>query len=490
MSLTSTANAPQPRLLLPGLVAGAVLVFAILQYITWTQWRAQHVWGDAVFFNMMLSSLWRGDFFIVGRTGNFFYSTHVMLWMLPAGLLYGLFDSIHTYLVLLNAGLAASIVPLGLLAWDACRRPVVVALLVVLWIVNPFTASLHLSLHPESLIPFGWFLVFLAVSRSHWRLLMAGVACLLASKEDQALWLCCYAGWLLAFRRAPRPIALRLLGVALAAGVAFSLVQRLLPMADPGAENSTFWLRERFGSFGNTDREILAALASRPWVILLRIFRPVWIPLLLSAALLPLLAWRELLLAVPIAAFFFTADAEIFNELLYYYSYMIIIVLFWAACSGLAVLGRRKWHPGVCVALLALAITWSLVTVVRDQQGAPRLIARPTRCDGIPHLPFPVTDRNRTALEFVRSQVPPDRKDLRIVAHYALAAFVPSGRQLRFVQPKWLEQADAVAWDTRSPSYDVSVEKLPAIREVTERRFRPAEQLDGFLYLVPREVAP
>lgn len=307
---------------LAALWALAVGAFAFFQWGTWRQYLDGRVRGDSVqVFNTMLSRFAAGEGMIHVHSGNHFFKNHVMLWLYPVGWLYKAFDSLFTYLTPMNVALAAAVVPLGLLAYQRTRCQVVSLSVCVLYILSNLTASLRLSVHPESLLIPGWFLIFLGVEVRKRLLVACGIAIIFSVKEDSAVWLGVYAAWLLAFRGVGRRAAMILLAVAVGAFLLFKLVMFGIPLTGEDKDIGYFWLA-RFGDVASTPGELGVWFLTHPHVVLGRVFiNPTWIVILLGGGLVCLLGWRESLLLLPPAFFLFSAVADEFRYGLYYYLY-------------------------------------------------------------------------------------------------------------------------------------------------------------------------
>ncbi len=483
---------PAPRALLPGLAVFALLLFVLFQLGTWQQYLDGQVRGDAVqTFDMMLSSFVAGESHLEHpRTGNHFFTNHVMLWLYPAAVLYWIRDDLFMYLTPLNLALALSVLPLGLLVWRKTESVALVCAVTGFFAVNTLTASLRQSIHPESLLIAPWLALFLAVeARRHWWAIACAAAILMV-KEDQPLWLLIYALWAFYFGRGDRRTVLTIGAIAAAAMVAFGLLQALLPR--PGGEEETgfFWIEERYGGVADSPWGLLWWFATNPAMVLDRmILNPMWIYVAFCGAFICLYGWRPLLLLIPPAVLLFSADAEIFARLYYYYAYPLYPPLLYALAEGISGIVRRtpeEWRPRA---------RWFLVGWLAIF-GATHLWM-PTRVEGWQQWPPALTLAERARLdatrELVQDAVPRGQPELRAATHYDLGAFVPRGRQVLFLTPEHIERAGIVLLDTRRRSLDVPGDEYLALLEELlspGSGWTVTREIDGLMVLEREEAIP
>lgn len=463
------------------LVSWALLTFVLFQWATVHQYHAGQVRGDAVqVFDMMLSRFVAGEGMIQPTSRNHFFTNHVMLWLYPASLLYVLHDNIFSYLTPLNLGLAFAVIPFGLLVWRKTRSVPLVAAAALFFSVNTLTASLRQSIHPESLLIAPWLLLFLAVeSRRRW-LALAAALLVLSVKEDQPLWLLIYAAWALWFRRGEKRTVLAIGGMAASALFVYTALQALLPRPGGELESGYFWIVERYGGVAETPWGLAGWFLTNPGVILDRfILNPMWLLVFASGAIISLVGWRPMLLLVPPAGLLFSAEAEIFSHLYYYYAYPLLPPLLYALAEGLGVLTRRFPTRAVRHALVAWLVVFSGLH-----------FWMPTRVEGWRQWPrpLPLAERARieAAREFVQQAVPRDRMDLKAATHYDLGAFVPRGRQILQLWPREVDEADMVLLDLRRVSIDLGRERYRALLEelfAQESGWQVTMELDGLVAL-------
>lgn len=443
-----------PRGFLVALVVLAALVFTAFHLGTWRQYLDGQVRGDAVqVFNAMLSRFAAGEGMIHVHSGNHFFKNHVMLWLYPVGWLYMIHDSLFTYLAPLNAALALAVIPLGLLAWHRTRCRAVSLALCVFFAVSNLTASMRLSVHPESLLIPGWFLLFWAAETRRHRLMIVAVALILLVKEDQPIWLAVYALWGLVFRRNERRPAIFLLAASVVSYIVFKLIMFGIPLTGKDQDIGYFWLK-RFGDVAETPGQLAVWFLTHPHLLLARVaVNPTWLFIIASGGIVCLLGWREMLLTLPPAFFLFSAVADEFRLGLYYYLYPILPAVMFAAVAGCAALvdafgKHRATKPAVLGGLAVMVAIQFLL---------------PTRVDGWhqlpPRLPREVRSRLDAARNMVQRAVPRDATNLRAAVHYDLNMWVPRGRQLLFLREEDLPQADVIILDRTRVSADLGRDK-------------------------------
>ncbi len=490
--LVPAGPAPAPRALLPGLTAFALLLFALFHLGTWQQYLDGQVRGDAVqTFDMMLSRFVAGEAHLEHpRTGNHFFTNHVMLWLYPAAVLYWIRDDLFMYLAPLNLALALSVVPLGLLVWRKTESMALVWAVTVFFGVNTLTASLRQSVHPESLLIAPWLGLFLAVeARRHWWAIACAAAILMV-KEDQPLWLLVYTVWALLFGRGERRTILAVGALGGVALVVFGLLQAMLPRPGGDVEVGFFWIEERYGGVADSPWGLAWWFLTNPQVVLDRmILNPMWLYVAFCGAFVCLYGWRPLLLLVPPAVLLFSAEAEIFARLYYYYAYPLYPPLLYALSEGIGSILRRtpaEWVPRANWLLVGWLAIFGVVH-----------LWMPTRVEGWRQWPPALTLAERARLdaarELVQDTVPRDRPELRAATHYDLGAFVPRGRQVLFLAEEELEHADLVLLDARRRSLDVSMEEYTRLLDHLLRPgsgWRVTREIDGIMALEREEAAP
>lgn len=460
------------------LSAMTLAVFVVYTYINWTQFRAGLIQGDAAErFNYMLSLNLAGEWFANPHTNNSFLSTHVMLWLIPATLLYLVHDGLMTFVVLMAGALAVAIVPLGLFARRATGSETFAVALCVLYACNTLTGSLLLSVHAENLYLPLWFLLFWAVEANRARWVWVAAAGMMLVKEDAPVWLLVYVAWAWFFGRMETRMAAWLAGFCVVCKVAFGLFIKLLP-AEADFDTGMFWI-DRYQGLGDTPGELAMYLLTHPWYPLTALATPVWLPVILAGGGLCLLGWRAMLLTLPPAVFFFTSTSwEPFSKLLYYYSYPLIPPVFLAACEGARFVITR-W-PGARTEWIVA----SFVALV----GAGQLLM-PTRAEGRYLRPFPESPRATLAREFVRAAVPGRDAEMRVATQQTLAPFLPRGRNFVALQERHLDGADRVLLDLRMRAWDHTQESYQALLDRLsdpEGEWRLETELEGLVLFVRR----
>lgn len=465
-----------PRAFLAALCAAALLAFAFYMFQSALQYHAGRVFGDpATTFDQILSDNAEGLWFEhPRRTGNHYFTNHVMLWMIPATLPYYVYDGLFTYIVMINLGLALAVVPLGVLARRITGSEPVAWGLVVLWVLNNFSTSLLFSLHCENLGFPLWFVLYWAVLTRRTGVAWAMVAGLLCIKQDYAVWLCVFGAWLLVFRHAQWRLALGFIAAGIGAFLAFKAIMASLPQPTEG-EVGYYWVVERYAGIASTPKELVLYFLTRPGELALRLARPAWMMLILAGGVFCVLGWRSMLLLVPPTFLFFTSANNTFNDLLFYYSYPFLPPLFLAACEGSAWLlnraGERRVALGRLLAGVAFACALAQAPMV-SRTNRERLMSQR------------VTDRARAARLFVQRAVPRSDRNARAMAQWGLQAFVPRGSQRVAMLPEKLFEADRVLFDTQDVAWDLDPEQAGALWSELRRpggEWELAESFEGFM---------
>ncbi len=441
MFTTDDSPPPHPSGRLIGALCGlAGLAFAFFQYATWRQYLGGYVRGDAVqVFDAMLSQFAAGEGMVLQHTGSHFLANHVMLWLYPMGWMYQWHDDLFTQLTPFNLLLAAAAIPLGLFAHARIRDERMAFLVALLFTTNSLTASLRWAVHPESMFPIWWFLLFLGLEWRRTALVIAGVAGMLCMKEDQAVWLTVFAAWGLFFRRLPPRTGLGLLMTGLVAFVTFKFIMNSVPRVEDDPVTG-FWWVARYDIDADSTVGVLWWFATHPHVMLGRVLlNETWIAVALAGGLVAWRAWRELLLLLPTAVLLFsTAPGDPWQTAQYYYSYVFLPPLFLAVCEGirLQIDSVALWRLRLAVGVLAFAALFL-----------------PTRNDSWSQSPWQFPDKSEQRA-FVRA-VLLDRPAQRAAIHYDLAAWAPRGWQVLHPRPHHLVRADLLLLDVDRVSVDI-----------------------------------
>lgn len=465
------------------LLAGALL-FAFYMAISVSQYRAGLILGDPVTtFDHILSNNVAGNWFEhPRRAGNHYFTNHVMLWMIPATLLYYVHDGLFTYISLINLGLAFAVVPLGLLARRLTASEPIAWAVVLLWGLNTLTVSMLFSLHCENLCFPVWFLLFWALEGNRTRVVWLAAVGLLLIKQDYAVWLTIFGVWMVVFRRKDWRLGVSLAVFGVVSFLVFKGIMRALPSTGD-AEVGYYWVVERYGGVASTPAELVLYFFSHPVALVKSLARPVWVVLILAGGGICLLGWRAMLLTIPPAFLFFTAEFDVFNSLFYYYCYPFLPFIFLAVCEGSRLAldfaqERRTLASRVVAGMLATSTFAQLFL--------------PSRADGHMLRLFEVTDRDRATRAFVELNVPREDRSARVMAQWGLVAFVPRGSQRVAMSPEKLADSDRVVLDTQGPAWDVSREQREALNAALvdpEGDWVLSEEIDGFLLFVRKGSA-
>ena len=469
-----------PRRLWITLCLLAFAAFAFFQWGTWRQYEDGQIRGDAVqVFNAMLSRFADGQGMIHVHSDNHFFKNHLMLWLYPIGWLYIICDSLWTYLTPLNVALALAIVPLGLLAWRRTRSIVTSIAICVVYTLSAMTGSMRLSIHPESYLLPGWFLLFYGVETQRLKWIITGFVATVLVKEDSGLWLTIFFAWALVFRRMPWKHAAAFCVAAIGVFVASRAIMNAIPLTGTTNAIGDFWL-SRYGDVAASPGELALWMLRNPVTVFQRVaVNGVWLYIVVGAGILCLLGWRELLLMLPPAILFFAATADEFHRALYYYVYPFMPPAFLALIAGCDWVLKRfcnttAKHRALAGLLVLVALAQLMV---------------PTRVDGWMQFPraLPLAERMRIEIgrDMVRRNVPRDAKVI-VAAHYELNQWVPLGRQLVFLRDRDLAIADVAIIDTRRVSADLGRENYLKLLERLQQPDSPwkvVEEIDGLVTL-------
>jgi uncharacterized membrane protein len=312
-------------------------------------------------------------------------------------------------------------------------------LVALLFTTNTLTASLRWAVHPESMFPIWWFLLFLGLEWRRMALVIIGVGGMLCMKEDQAVWLTVFAAWGLFFRRLPLRTGVGLLVTGLTAFVVFKLVMNSVPQVE-GDPVTGFWWVARYDIQADSLGGIVVWMLTHPHVMLGRVFlNETWIAIALAGGLVAWRAWRELLLLIPGAILLFSAaPSDPWHTAQYYYSYLFLPPLFLAVCESIRMQSESLPSGRLRLALGVLAIA---------------ALFLPTRNDLWSQSPWQFPDKSEQRA-FLRA-VLLDRPDQRAAIHYDLAAWAPRGWQVLHLKPHHLERADLLLLDTDRVSVDI-----------------------------------
>jgi len=258
VNLNSESGVAEPdtrlNLLIPLVISA--LAFVYFEYVSVTQYLSHRFYiADIGVFNSAISGTLRGVFFESPISGwNFFavHSHYIFFLFLP---FYLLSDHVLTFATVLNIGIVAAAIPLYLFAHVRTHDTRLAAAFAVAYLFNHFVLSMHLALHPESLLMLGFFTMFFAAYRRIGWLYWLGVVLSMSIKEDVAVFVALY-GIYLAFVAKERRKRLGLMTVAVAFGwLLFSLavMQLLIPLIS----NDTPRSARRGGAFSSTFSHIL-----------------------------------------------------------------------------------------------------------------------------------------------------------------------------------------------------------------------------------------
>ncbi|MCD6385887.1 DUF2079 domain-containing protein [Candidatus Sumerlaeota bacterium] len=465
-SQQKSAKNLRTKILIPTLIF--IPAFIYFEYVTVTQYASQHFFlADIGVIDSAIAHTLRGEFLPSPISGWNYLAVHfrpILLLFVP---LYFIYDHILTLSTLFNLALIGALYPLYLFAFEKTRYWWLAVGFALSYIFNHFTLSLHLALHPESLLMIGFFAMFLAVERKINWLYWLGACWALAIKEDIAVFVASY-GVYLAFvaKEKQRKLGLATVGVAIGWLCIAGLIMHLLRPAE-GVYKGGTPLLQRYASLGSSWGQIIVYSITHPWEILSRIFsRPALYVLLLSLGFLPLLHPRSLWLVIIPALIVFISDFEPMYKLLYYYSYPFIPFIFLSAIEGATgVLYKWKNSKYIIMAILLITAICSFLT--------------PTRTDNLKDRPFKITEHHRLLKPLIKRYIPPDAS---VAAQYELFCQLPHRRVLL---PLWLENIDKVEYviiDTRRNPPDLTTqEKAKIIQILSNPPFQNIAMADGYV---------
>lgn len=461
------------------------VVFAWMQWVTWTQYASNRVFlADAGAFDAMIAGPLHGTFLQLptqhGMGVNYF-ATHFQPVLLLITPLYLVADHVMTYLTVLNAALVLAMVPLALLAAHVLGSRLLALAVALLYSTNHFVASIHLANHSESLALVAFFAMFLAFERRRPVWYAVAFAWLLLLKEDLAVYTGLYGATLLLERdKSARKWGLVTLGVSIAGFVAVLTIIKLMGR-DVLAASDADPLRY-YRHMGDSVPAILLHMATHPVEVARRLFDPMLLLLLASVAFLPLLDWRRLIAIVLAAGVFFLANDHAFATLQYYYSYSAIPFLFLGTVKGANLLIERfpTHRRTVTVAMSALFLLIAAVSA-----------GLPTRTDGYRRVPFEVTEHHRLARDFNRL-VP---RDAAIAVQYDLFTKISNRKVKLPLRGHTIDDVEYVFFDVHGRAPDLYGEErreeaVALFERILSDEFETVFEADGYFLrrrAVPRE---
>ena len=445
--------------------------FVWFQYVGYTQYASHHFFlADIGVMDRALANTLAGDFMRSPISDWSYFAVHfrpVLLLFIPA---YALFNHILTFSLLLNLCLAGAAIPLYYFATAKTHNRWLSAIITAAYLANHFTLSLHLALHPESLLMPGFFVMFLAIQRRKTLMYWAGVIWCLSIKEDIALFVAFYGVYLALIARDRHTTRRQgFLTIAVAgAWLIIAVVVMSILKPDEGVYKGGVAFLERYRSMGDSWLDIVVYAVTHPWNIIYRIFsrRALYI-LIASAGFLPLLHPRSLSLLIPPALIFLISDFKPMNRLLYYYSYPFLPFLFLSTVEGTGWLLSKVTNKNIRYIPAFILIVVSIVSFLSS-----------TRMEQMKSRPFPITAHHRALQPLIREHIPPPAT---IVAQYEIFCQIPHTYK---VFPLWLENmkhADYIIIDTTRPSPDLTPEDREQIMEIVSNKpFLSAVEHDGY----------
>lgn len=434
--------------------------FVYMEYITWTQYAANLVFMvDAGLIDMISAGLVHGNFLrypLRWHVEANYFAGHfrpILFLVMP---FYFVADHVMTLLSLKNLALAGAAIPLGLMARTIIGRDELALGVVLLYLANHFTGSIHLANHPESFALVGMFTFFLgAVRRNPW-LFFGGMVWAWMVKEDYPIYTAAFCFSLL-FSRDRRLLTWSVAGMLLSV-LWFGLALWVMRLSGQEALHEAGQIPlARFEDMGETKPEIVLYMMTHPIETLGRIFRWPLFWLLASTGFLALLDWRRNWMVVMGASVFMVTGDPITRELLYYYSYPAIPFLMYSTTVGVSALLR--WMPRENRILVpATGVFLLLVSIVNG--------VLPTRTDGYYRLPFAVTDRHRMVPAIV--SIVPDEDPIAV--QYDLYARVPNRPVKLPVRERFLDEVDWVLIDSEGRPADLwGGDRLDEVDAILER---------------------
>ncbi|MBI1290354.1 DUF2079 domain-containing protein [bacterium] len=473
MSDLSIENHTRERTFVGAVIALAALVFARYMWVTCTQYASNRTFlADVGVFNVLCSGPLHGHWLRTplapDAPGNYF-GIHFQPYLLLLTPFYAIYDHALTLLTAQTFSLAAAGVPFALAVRRLTGSRLAALGMQFLYHTNHFILSMHLANHPESLAIPWIFIAFLGLLTDRRWLVYTSTILALMVKGDFAFFLLIF--WLsqLAWP-SQRRTAITAAAICLGWGLLATAVSRFC-----GAQwfiDNGMTPVSRFQSMGSTGGDIVWYLVTHPLDVLGRIFRSPLLALLASTGFLCLLDWRGAWAGVAAAAVFLITDDFIIRNLDYYYSYAAIPLLMMSAARGAALVMDRVPSRQLASRIGLTALVMIGVYMYRQ----------PTRTDGYPHAPFPITDHHRLVPD-VMKLLPPDAS---VAAQYDLFPRVPNRRDLFPMREQFLDRVEYVVLDAQGRAPDLTGEERIRVSD----RLSSAEwalieptPLDGYIIL-------
>ncbi len=424
-------------------VALVVVVFGWLEYVTYTQYASHRFYlADIGLLDVTLVNTLRGEFMKAPTLGWNYLGVHFRVFLFFVPPLYLVVNHIMTLATVHNIALVGAALPLYFFACSRTHIRWLSLAIAFAYLFNHFTLSLHMAVHPESMIMVGFFTMYMAAQRRMVWVYIPALLWTLTIREEIGIFTCFY-GCYLAFIAPQRCKHLGLITIAISLSwvvIAFGIMALIRP---EGGWKGGVPAIERYSSLGSNWGEVIGYVVTTPWFVLYRIVsRPVLYLALLSVAMLPLLHPRSAWLLFPPALFMLTSDFQPMNRLLYYYSYPFIPFIWLSTVEATAFLvNHPKWKTTRYPIAVLLVFTGIIAFYL------------PTRTDNYTVRPFTITAHHRILRPFLRSHIP---DGARVAAQYEIFCQVP--HEYRTV-PLWIENLDDIDYaviDTTRPSADLT----------------------------------
>jgi uncharacterized membrane protein len=374
------------------------------------------------------------------KHGANFLATHLQPILVLLAPLYWLWSDVRGLIVLQTLALAASALPVYVLASWQLGSPWAALVLVLSYLMYPALQAVNgFVFHPESFEPLlllSAVLLFevtrnrLKIRRLSGRaasvLLIAALVLALAVKEDVALILIAAGAYLFVFRKERR------FGLALMAGAALWFAVGMfgvMPLFRAGKLSPFF---SRYAHLGASPLEIGRTLLTRPGLVARSLLTPangtMLLSLLLPLAMLPLLDLGVMLIAAPVLlAYGLSSDPLMQRMEQFQYAAPIIPVVTVAAIYGL---GSWRKHRGLARLLpLALAVLLVCSLLYQSARGFTPLSRL---------FDWPIASQHQRIGESLMRRIPPSAS---LVVQDSLYPHLSQREAISFLWPKdnWAE---------------------------------------------------
>jgi len=459
----------------------ALLYFSVYQTLSTAQHYALHTHAyDLGIFDQVVWNSAQGRLYAntIMSDSPSFLGHHLSFTLLAMVPFYWFWSDPRMLLAVQTVLLIATVIPIYLWAWERLGRAGAVVISACFFLY-PALGFVNLFDFHEIVIavPFlAWGTYFLLKRRHGLFLICLAVA--LLTKEEVAFVAVAYGVYVALAQRHWK------LGVGIAAvGLAYGLAA-LLWIIPAFQGTNTYFFANRYGYLGDSISAMIVTLVTQPLLVLQHVLTVdklgFLLRLLAPLALLPLLGWEMMLLALPSLGYLLLSDDPNMVAIVYQYPAVLIPFLLFGAIEGARRLSVR-W-PGVRLGVLAALLIASLGSCYLHGGGLLARNYQPER--------YQMAGRPERGLAMM-NRIPPE------AAVSAQSDLVPhlSQRERVYLFPEIFD-AGYVLLDTQGntfPLYQPNSRKLYD-QAVTRMRADPAWALvaegDGFLLFKRRAFEP